>query len=80
MKKILTTAVCSAALLSAATAHAGGYSDPVIQEPIEIGMEESASSNGNIVPLLLLLLVGAAIVGSSGDSDPETPTDTDGPT
>ena len=49
----------------AGSAHAGGYSEPVIDEPVMI--EQGASSSGGanwVVPVLLLALIGVALASS----------------
>lgn len=58
MKKLVLAAAISAA---ATSAFAGGMAEPHMEAPVI--MEESAgsSANGYIVPLLLLVLVAAAV-------------------
>ncbi|MCU0828835.1 MAG: hypothetical protein MUE52_15900 [Tabrizicola sp.] len=64
MKKLLASALASAMVLSAATAHAGG---PVIVEETEVVAEKPASSVG-ILPLLLVgVVLCVALCG--GDDD-----------
>ncbi|WP_298294956.1 hypothetical protein [uncultured Litoreibacter sp.] len=55
MKKI---ALATAFSLAASTAFAGGLSDPIIEDPIEV--ETSSSAGGILVPLLFLVIAAAA--------------------
>jgi hypothetical protein len=57
MKKIALAAALS---LAATTAYAGGYADPIV-EPEIIVQDTSSSTPGIIIPILLLVLVAAAI-------------------
>ena len=57
MKKLVLAAAFTAA---ASTAFAGNVSDPVIEAPL-IVEEATGSSSGIILPLLVLLLVAAAV-------------------
>lgn len=57
MKKLVLAAALTAA---ASTAHAGSLADPVIEAPVIIE-EATGSSGGVLLPLILLVLVAAAI-------------------
>ena len=57
MKKLVLAAALTAA---ASTAHAGSLADPIIEAPV-IVEEATGSSAGVLVPLLLLVLVAAAV-------------------
>lgn len=60
MKKIALAAALS---LAASTAFAGGLAAPIV-EPEVVEAQASSSAPGLIVPLLLLVLVGAAVAAS----------------
>jgi len=57
MKKLVLAAALSAA---ASTAFAGSLADPVIEAPV-IVEEATGSSGGVLIPLVLLVLVAAAL-------------------
>ena len=57
MKKLVLAAALSAA---ASTAFAGSLADPVIEAPV-IVEEATGSSGGVLIPLILLVLVAAAL-------------------
>jgi hypothetical protein len=57
MKKLVLAAALTAA---ATTSFAGSYSEAVIEAPVIIG-EAGSSSNGILLPLVLLALVAAAV-------------------
>lgn len=61
MKKLALAAALSVA---ATTAFAGGLDEPII-EPAIIVEETGSSTGGILVPILLLILIGAAV--SAGD-------------
>ncbi|TLP65675.1 hypothetical protein FEE96_09205 [Parasedimentitalea maritima] len=60
MKKLVLAAALSGA---ASTAFAGSYAEPQVEPPVIIE-EAGSSSNGILLPLLLLVLVGAAVASS----------------
>ncbi|MEM1429778.1 MAG: hypothetical protein AAGG09_09995 [Pseudomonadota bacterium] len=60
MKKVALAVALSAA---ASTGFAGGLAEPVV-EP-EIIVEDTGTAGGWVVPLLLLVLVGAAVAASN---------------
>jgi hypothetical protein len=60
MKKLVLAAVLSAA---ASSAFAGNLSEPVVEAPV-IVEETRGSSSGILLPLILLVLVGAAVASS----------------
>ncbi|GAA3873791.1 hypothetical protein [Celeribacter arenosi] len=69
-KKI--TGALAVAMMIAGSAHAGGYSEPVIDEPVMIEQGGSSSGGSNwVVPVLLLALIGVALA-SSDDAAAET--------
>lgn len=60
MRKLVITAALAG--LTATSAFAGGYSEPMVEEPVMapvIVEEESGSSGGIVVPLLLLAAIAA---------------------
>jgi hypothetical protein len=57
MKKLVLAAALTAA---ASTAFAGNLSDPVIEAPV-IVEQATGSSQGILIPLLILVLVAAAV-------------------
>ena len=59
MKKLVLAAAMTAA---ASTAFAGSLAEPVIEAPV-IVEEAQGSSSGILLPLILLVLVGAAVAG-----------------
>ncbi|MGG7644094.1 hypothetical protein ACQ5SP_04690 [Rhodovulum sp. YNF3179] len=62
MKKLIAAGACAFAL-SATAATAGNMAEPVM-EP-EVIVEDTATSDGGIlVPLLAIILIGAAIAGA----------------
>lgn len=60
MKKIVLAAALTAA---ASTAYAGNLAEPVVEAPV-IVEEAEGSSAGILLPLLLLVLVGAAVASN----------------
>ena len=60
MKKLVLAAALAAA---ASTASAGNLAEPVVEAPV-IVEETSGSSSGWGLPLVLLVLVGAAVAAS----------------
>jgi hypothetical protein len=63
MKKVAIAAAVSVAATSAYAAGPGGKLEDPIVEPIVIE-ESTATSGGFLVPLILLILIGAAIAAS----------------
>ena len=57
MKKLVLAAALTAA---ASTAYAGNLSEPVVEAPV-IVEQATGSSQGILLPLLLLVLVAAAV-------------------
>lgn len=60
MKKLVLAAALTAA---ASTAYAGNLAEPVVEAPV-IVEEAEGSSAGILLPLLLLVLVGAAVASN----------------
>ena len=60
MKKI----ALAAAMSVAATAAFAGNVDPVVEPIVEVVEETSSSSSGALLPILALLIVGAAIAAN----------------
>lgn len=60
MKKLALAAALSVA---ASTSFAGSYAEPPV-DPIVIVDDTAGSSDGILLPLLLLVLVGAAVASS----------------
>ena len=60
MKKV----ALAAAISLAATAAFAGSPEPVVEPIVEVVEETSSSSQGALVPILALLLIGAAIASS----------------
>jgi hypothetical protein len=65
MKKVALAAALSVAATSAFAAgpRGGKLSDPVIEPPVIA--QETGTSGGFVVPLILLILVAAAVAASS---------------
>lgn len=61
MKKL---ALAAAIALTASTAFAGS-TKPVAEPVVEVVEEQSSSSSGALIPVLALLLVGAAVAASN---------------
>ena len=60
MKKI----ALAAAMSLAATAAFAGNVEPVVEPSVEVVEETSSSSSGALLPILALLIVGAAIAAN----------------
>jgi hypothetical protein len=60
MKKLVLAAALTAA---ASTAFAGNIEEPIVEEPV-IVEETTGTSQGILLPLALLVLVGVAIAAS----------------
>ncbi len=60
MKKLILAATLSVA---ASTAIAGSLAEPVIEAPVVVE-ETQSSSSGILLPLILLVLVGAAVASN----------------
>ncbi len=60
MKKLVLAAALTAA---ASTAYAGNLEEPVVEAPVVVE-ETQGSSQGILLPLILLVLVGAAVAAS----------------
>ncbi len=60
MKKLVLAAALTAA---ASNAHAGNITEPVVEAPV-IVEETGGSSQGILLPLILLVLIGAAVAAS----------------
>ena len=60
MKKIVLAATLTAA---ASTAYAGNLAEPVVEAPVIVETTESSSS-GIMLPLILLVLVAAAVAAN----------------
>ena len=62
MKKI---ALAAALAVSATHAFAGGYNAPVVEAEPVVVEEKASSSAGWVVPVLLLVAVGAAVASNN---------------
>ena len=60
MKKLVLAAALTAA---ASTVSAGNVAEPIVEAPVVVE-ETQSSSNGIWLPLILLVLVGAAVASS----------------
>jgi len=60
MKKLVLAAALAAA---ASTASAGNVAEPIVEAPV-IVEDTGGSSSGWVLPLVLLVLVGAAVASS----------------
>lgn len=67
MKKIATLAI--AASLATSAAFAGGYEAPEMEAPTFVPAATSSSASGWILPAVLVLLVGAAVLSSDSDNN-----------
>lgn len=57
MKKLVLAAALTAA---ASTAHAGSLAEPIVEAPVVV-QEAEGSSTGVLLPILLLIIVAAAV-------------------
>ncbi len=60
MKKLVLAAALTVA---ASTAFAGGLAEPIVEAPVIVEAAEGSSS-GILLPLLLLVIVGAAVASN----------------
>jgi len=51
--------------MAASAANAGALVDPIVEPAIVIEAASSSSSSGLLIPLLFLVLLGAALAGGS---------------
>lgn len=63
-QKIAAAFALSATLTATGVAHAGGLAEPILEA--EVIAEETSDSSGFVIPLILLAIIAAVLIGDGG--------------